>query len=179
MSFMLLDYTRKELNKMSENVTNVETSVSKGVNKAVAITIAAVLVVAVAVLSIFLVTNSVKNSYGYQDVLTQLKNGEYTPPADDGEVTITKSGWIVDVMQIDSAEESIQKIAKTVKDQDIKVYLGYKVDTNNKTITYAFQALAENGYRNTVYVTQGVNKSLTHEVVDGSEIDTIFMGNGD
>lgn len=116
-----------------------------------------------------------KTVYGYQDILSQVKAGTYTDPT-TGTLVVNESGWIINLQPLDSVDESISNLFnRSSEEYGVKFYIGYKVDMNAKTITYAFLALTDTAEKYTLYVIQDVNNKITFEKADYSDIDDIFM----
>lgn len=110
---------------------------------------------------------------GYRDILVQLEENTYSDPV-DGDLVVNRAGWIVNMQPIATAEEAVKKLAQADKDHNIQLFVGYKVDTNEKIVKYAFISVDDNGERYTIFASQGTNGKIIFEQTDYAEIDTIF-----
>ena len=146
---------------------------SKSTKKIIIGSVVAIAIAFLVALSLKLISNATQE-YGYYDILTQLNEGTYTDPT-TGDFVVNDAGWIVNIQPISTTTDiSIKHLAEADHDHNIGLFIGYKVDTTAKTITYAFVATEENGTKYTVYAVQQVDKSFTFTTADYSEVTTIF-----
>ena len=147
---------------------------SKSTKKIIICSVVAIAISFLAALALKLISNATQE-YGYYDILTQLNEGTYTDPT-TGDFIVNDAGWIVNIQPISTTTDiSIKHLAEADNDHNIGLFIGYKVDTTAKTITYAFVATEENGTKYTVYAVQQVDKSFTFTTADYSEVTTILF----
>ena len=147
---------------------------SKSTKKIIVCSVVAIAISFLAALALKLISNATQE-YGYYDILTQLNEGTYTDPT-TGDFIVNDAGWIVNIQPISTTTDiSIKHLAEADNDHNIGLFIGYKVDTTAKTITYAFVATEENGTKYTVYAVQQVDKSFTFTTADYSEVTTILF----
>lgn len=130
-----------------------------------------IILIFTSIISIIAITHAIKLSkYGYQDILSQVKN-ETFQHADN--VVLNKDGWALDIQSLDNADEGIKLLAKDCKEYNIKLFVAYKVEEHQ--IIYAFVGVEENGAKYTVFCNQGTDRHIKFTRADYDEISDIFM----
>ena len=106
--------------------------------------------------------------YGYQDILTQVKDGTYK-----SDIADIHKGWIPEKTDIEKAPDTIKAMTEKIANFKCKDYVGYKVQ--DKKIYYGFAGVDTLKMENVlVCVIQDTDNNMSVEIGDFKDIDSFY-----
>ena len=108
------------------------------------------------------------STYGYQDILQQVKDGTYVSSISD-----MHNGWVPETTSISNAPDSIKSMTNNIANFKCNDYIGYKV--LDSKIYYGFSGVDTLTNKNAlVYVTQDTDNNMGIEIGDFKDISDFY-----